>query len=60
MENEGRLVRRLRSNMAVNRHRQQAALCKSTFVLECVTNYTISEDDAKIADYVFDATKDPL
>ena len=59
-DNEGRLVRRLQSNMAVGRRRQQEASCKSTFVLECIKNYTINEDDAKIADYVFNAIRDPL
>ncbi|KAL6319833.1 hypothetical protein AAG906_036899 [Vitis piasezkii] len=47
MGNEGRLVRRMPSNML-------------EFVLECITKYTLSEDDIKIADYVFDDIRNPM
>lgn len=60
MDNENRLVRRLRSNMVIGCCMQLAISRKSAFMLECVTNYTINKDDEKIVDYVFNATRDPL
>ncbi|KAL6319896.1 hypothetical protein AAG906_036968 [Vitis piasezkii] len=47
MDNEGGLIRRPPSNM-------------SEFMVECLTKYTLNEDDIKIADYVFDDTRDPM
>ncbi|RVW74507.1 hypothetical protein CK203_053775 [Vitis vinifera] len=60
MDNKGGLVRRLPSNMAIRHTGQRVAFYKLAFVLECVTKYTLSEDDFKIADYVFDDTKNPM
>ena len=57
MDNEDGLVQRLPSNMGIRRTRQRVASCKSPFVLECATKYTLNQDDITIVDYVFDDTR---